>query len=73
MVNKTELFPKTKQELQDLLKDDNVIPKNVTNMSYMFAGAAAFNQELNGWNVSNVTTMECMFYQECVRYELYVL
>jgi surface protein len=29
---------------------------NVTNMSRMFNGASSFNQDISGWNVSNVTT-----------------
>ena len=34
---------------------------NVTDMSYMFSGANAFNQPLSNWNVSNVTDMIFMF------------
>ena len=34
---------------------------NVTDMSNMFFGCAAFNQPLNNWNVSNVTNMSDMF------------
>ena len=33
----------------------------VTNMSGMFAGAAALNQDINSWNVSGVTNMYGMF------------
>lgn len=33
----------------------------VENMSYMFSGAANFNQSLNDWNVGNVTDMSGMF------------
>ena len=33
----------------------------VTDMSYMFSGAIAFNQPLSNWNVSNVTDMVFMF------------
>jgi len=66
MVNKTELFPKTKQELQDLLKDDNVIPNNIDtslieDMSYLFKGNGEFNKPINKWNTKNVTTMRGMF------------
>jgi surface protein len=30
-------------------------------MKWMFSGAKAFNQPLNNWNVSNVTSMNDMF------------
>jgi surface protein len=33
----------------------------VTNMSYMFAGAVSFNQDINNWDVSNVENMEGLF------------
>lgn len=36
---------------------------NVTNMTYTFGAAPAFNQPLNGWKTSNVTTMAQMFVQ----------
>ena len=32
-----------------------------TNMSYMFNGATAFNQDISAWNVSQVTNMSGMF------------
>lgn len=38
----------------------------VTNMSYTFYGARAFNADLSGWDVSKVTTMRFMFYMATV-------
>lgn len=34
---------------------------NVTNMSYMFSGATAFNGDISGWDTPNVTTVLSMF------------
>ena len=34
---------------------------NVTTMANMFENADAFNQDIGGWNVSNVTNMSFMF------------
>ncbi|KAB7726872.1 BspA family leucine-rich repeat surface protein [Rudanella paleaurantiibacter] len=34
---------------------------NVTNMSFMFYGARAFNQNIGSWNTAKVTTMNQMF------------
>ncbi len=34
----------------------------VTDMSYMFYEATAFNQDIGAWNTSTVTNMESMFY-----------
>ncbi|MGJ8550943.1 BspA family leucine-rich repeat surface protein, partial [Winogradskyella wichelsiae] len=33
----------------------------VTNMTYMFGGATAFNQDISSWDVGKVTTMTYMF------------
>ena len=30
----------------------------VTNMSRLFQGMAGFNEDISGWNVANVTTMD---------------
>ena len=37
------------------------IPVTVNDMSYMFRGASAFNQDISVWNISSVETMESMF------------
>jgi len=34
---------------------------SVRDMSWMFAGATLFNQDISGWNTENVTTMRAMF------------
>ncbi|RDU72400.1 BspA family leucine-rich repeat surface protein [Helicobacter aurati] len=36
---------------------------NVKDMSYMFAGAKFFNQNIESWNVANVQFMSGMFYE----------
>jgi surface protein len=37
------------------------LPVTVTNLRSMFWGASAFNQDIGGWDVSNITDMSLMF------------
>jgi surface protein len=39
----------------------NTIPSGVTNMSFMFYDATAFNGNIDGWDTSEVTDMNSMF------------
>ena len=38
-----------------------MINLSVENMEIMFGDAVSFNQDINNWDVSNVTNMENMF------------
>ena len=37
---------------------------SVTNMNSMFNTAIKFNQDISSWNVSSVTNMSYMFYEQ---------
>ena len=69
---KHALFPKTKDELKQMINDE--ISKNgnrcslnhidvskITDMSRLF-NSSIFNGDISEWDVSNVTNMESMFY-----------
>ena len=69
---KHTLFPKTKEELKQMINDE--ISKNgnkcslnhidvseITDMSRLFYDST-FNGDISDWNVSNVTTMKDMFF-----------
>lgn len=65
-------FPKTKRELQDLIKQlikergikgdfNDIDTSQITDMSYLFFDMALFNGDISGWDVSNVEKMQQMF------------
>ena len=45
----------------NLVSVPNYIPEEVTDISFMFYGASKFNQNIESWDVSNITTMEQIF------------
>ena len=66
-------FPKTKKELQDILKQlieergnegdfNDIDTSEITDMSKLFIDIDKFNGDISKWNVSNVTNMFAMFY-----------
>ena len=65
-------FPKTKKELQDILKElikergndgdfNDIDTSKITDMSNLFDGMPKFNGDISKWDVSNVTNMQSMF------------
>ena len=45
----------------NLVKVPDTLPSNITDLSFMFQSAIAFNQDISMWNTSNVTNMTEMF------------
>ena len=65
-------FPKTKEELEDILKElikkrgnegdfNDINTSEITDLSYIFDEMENFNGNISTWDVSNVTDMEDMF------------
>jgi surface protein len=46
---------------ENLIQVPTELPTSVTDISLMFVLASAFNQDIGGWDVSNVTDMRGMF------------
>ena len=70
--NKYNYFPKTKKELQDIIKQrikqegnevdlNDIDVSNITNMSSLFE-ETNFNGDISKWDVSNVKDMSYMFW-----------
>ena len=51
----------------NLIEVPQILPPNVTSMSYMFQNCTSFNQPLNTWNTGKVTSMTYMF-QNCTKF-----
>ena len=74
-VDKYNYHPKTKKELQDLLKQlieergnegdfNDIDTSKIKDMSNLFENNLNFNGDISKWDVSNVTDMSFMF-SEC--------
>ena len=71
-VDKYAYHPKTKEELQDLLKQlieergnegdfNDIDTSKITDMADLFRGMNKFNGDISNWDVSNVTRMSFIF------------
>ena len=89
MVNGIEYTVVDDETLRGLIANGEdvttVCTSRITDMSAMFGGPDSFSQDISAWDVSNVTTMENMFYYgsfnqdlsawdgaQCDNYEWYV-
>lgn len=79
-LQKYNYFPKTTNELKDLVKKlvhergwkadlNDIDTSEITDMDYLFQDIfPLFNGNISKWDVSNVITMRCMF-EQCHRFE----
>ena len=51
----------------NLIQVPQILPPNVTSMSYMFYNCTNFNQPIGNWNTGKVTNMGYMFYN-CTKF-----
>ena len=70
--NKCNYFPKSKEELKDIILErikaegkevdlNDIDVSNITDMSYMFYNCSKFNQDISKWDVSNIINKDKMF------------
>ena len=55
------------EDSRNLIQVPQILPPNVTVLLAAFNGCSSFNQSLNDWDVSKVTTMSLMF-KDCINF-----
>ena len=71
--SKYKYFPESKEELQDILKElikergnngdfNDIDTSEITDMSNLFEDMTDFNGDISKWDVSNVISMQGMFF-----------